>query len=256
MIVALTPGLIAFGFCIAILPLLRREYVAVRSLMVAIVLLLLARYFGWRITSTIPPVGWTADFIVGCLFLIVEAASLAGGALSLMFLSRTIDRKPEVEANKQWLAGRHAPLIDVFICTFNEEKSILERTIIGATGMSYPNYRVWVLDDGRRDWLEKLANQLGCRYLTRPDTSTPRPETSITLCGMWRGSPTLLNSFQSSMPISSPCPNFLPARRACSAIRAWAWCKRLSISSMRIRSKPIWPRPRSGRTSSASSSIF
>jgi cellulose synthase (UDP-forming) len=169
MILALTPGLIAFGFCIAILPLLRREYVAARSLMVAIVLLLLARYFGWRITSTIPPVGWTADFIVGCLFLIVEAASLAAGAVSLMFLSRTINRTPEVEANKQWLAEQHAPLIDVFICTFNEEKSILERTIIGATGMKYPNYRVWVLDDGRRDWLEKLANQLGCRYLTRPD---------------------------------------------------------------------------------------
>jgi cellulose synthase (UDP-forming) len=169
MILALTPGLIAFGFCLAILPLLQREYVGARSLMVAIVLLLLARYFGWRITSTIPPVGWTADFIVGCLFLIIEAASLAAGALSLMFLSRTIDRKPEAEANKQWLAGRHAPLIDVFICTLNEEKSIVERTMIGATGMSYPNYRVWVLDDGRRDWLEKLANQLGCRYLTRPD---------------------------------------------------------------------------------------
>ena len=169
MILALTPGLIALGFCLAILPLLRRKYVAARSLMVAIVLLLLVRYFGWRITATIPPVGWTADFIVGCLFLIAEAASLAAGALSLVFLSRTIDRTPEVEANKRWLAGRHAPLIDVFICTYNEEKLILERTIIGATGMSYPNYRVWVLDDGRRDWLEKLANQLGCRYLTRLD---------------------------------------------------------------------------------------
>jgi cellulose synthase (UDP-forming) len=169
MILALTPGLVAFGFCIAILPFLRREYVVARSLMVAIVLLLLVRYFGWRITSTIPPIGWTADFIVGCLFLIVEAASLAAGALSLVFLSRTTDRTPEVEANKQWLAGRHAPLIDVLICTYNEEKSILERTIIGATGMRYPNYRVWVLDDGRRDWLEKLANELGCRYLTRPD---------------------------------------------------------------------------------------
>jgi cellulose synthase (UDP-forming) len=169
MILALTPGLIAFGFCVAILPFLRREHVAARSLMVAIVLLLLVRYFGWRITSTIPPIGWTADFIVGSLFLIVEAASLAASALSLVFLSRTTERTPEVEANKHWLAGRHTPLIDVLICTYNEEKSILERTIIGATGMKYANYRVWVLDDGRRDWLEKLANELGCRYLTRPD---------------------------------------------------------------------------------------
>ena len=169
MISALTPGLIALGCCVVILPWLRRERLAARSLMTGIALLLLARYFLWRMTSTIPPVGWTADFMVGYLFFIAEAAALAAVALSLVFLSRTIDRTPEVEANKQWLAGQRAPLIDVFICTYNEEKSILERTIISATGMRYPNYRVWVLDDGRRDWLEKIANQLGCRYLTRPD---------------------------------------------------------------------------------------
>ncbi|RXT33568.1 glycosyltransferase [Bradyrhizobium betae] len=169
MIPALTPGLIALGLCVAILPWLRHENPAARSLMVVFALLLMVRYFGWRIAATVPPVGWTADFAVGSVFLFAEAASLAAGALSLVFLSRTIDRTPQVEANRQWLAGRHAPLIDVFICTYNEEVSILERTIIGATGMKYPNYRVWVLDDGRRDWLEKLAGELGCRYLARPD---------------------------------------------------------------------------------------
>jgi cellulose synthase (UDP-forming) len=169
MILALTPGLIALGLCVAIHPWLRREHMAARSLMVGLVLLLMVRYFGWRITSTIPPVGWTADFVIGCLFLVAESASLAAGALSLLFLSRAIDRTPEVEANRKWLAGRHAPLIDVFICTYNEEQSILERTMIGATGMAYANYRVWVLDDGRRDWLKKLADEVGCRYLTRSD---------------------------------------------------------------------------------------
>lgn len=171
MTLALTPGLVALGLCVAIHPWLRREHMAARSLMVGIVLLLLVRYFGWRITSTIPPVGWTADFIFGCQFFVAEGASLAAFALSLLFLCRTIDRTPEVDANRRWLAGRRAPLIDVFICTYNEEKSILERTMIGATGMAYANYRVWVLDDGRRDWLKELAGEVGCRYLTRPDNT-------------------------------------------------------------------------------------
>jgi cellulose synthase (UDP-forming) len=169
MIPALTPGLIALGFCLAILPWLRLGNSVARSLMIAIVLLLMIRYFGWRLTSTVPPVGWTADFAVGALFLVVEAASLAASALSLLFLSRTTDRTPQVEASRRWLAGQVSPLVDVFICTYNEEVSILERTIVGATGMNYPNYRVWVLDDGRRPWLEKLAGELGCRYLARPD---------------------------------------------------------------------------------------
>ena len=48
------------------------------------------------------------------------------------------------------------PLVDVFICTYNEEQAILERTIIGALSLDYPRYRVWVLDDGRRPWLQTL----------------------------------------------------------------------------------------------------
>ena len=63
------------------------------------------------------------------------------------------------------------PLVDVLICTYNEDRAILERTIIGAMGMNYPNFRVWVLDDGRRDWLSNLCAQKGCSYLTRPDNS-------------------------------------------------------------------------------------
>ena len=83
-------------------------------------------------------------------------------------MSRTKERSGEVEAHKRWFEP-NAPLIDVFICTYNEEAAILERTIIGATGLRYPNYRVWVLDDGRRSWLQQLSERLGCHYLTRPD---------------------------------------------------------------------------------------
>ena len=109
MIAALTPGLLALGFCLAILPWLRLGNSAARSLMIAIALLLMARYFGWRTTSTLPPVGWTVDFVVGALFLVVEAASLAAGALSLLFLSRTTDRTPQVEANRRGSPDRNLP---------------------------------------------------------------------------------------------------------------------------------------------------
>ena len=63
------------------------------------------------------------------------------------------------------------PLVDVFICTYNEEETILERTIVGAMSMDYPNSRVWVLDDGRRGWLRELADALGCSYITRDDNA-------------------------------------------------------------------------------------
>ncbi|MGY3615437.1 glycosyltransferase [Bradyrhizobium sp. USDA 10063] len=170
MISALAPGLVAFGACLAILPLLKRENTLARSLMAGISFILLCQYCVWRVTRTLPPAGWNADFLVGYPFMLAEAASMLSVTLSLLFLSRTIDRTADVQAILRGSpATSPVPLVDVFICTYNEEKAILERTIIGATGLNYGNYRVWVLDDGRRPWLRHLADELGCRYLTRPD---------------------------------------------------------------------------------------
>lgn len=172
MISALAPGLVALGACLAILPWLRRDSTLARSLMTGMSFVLLIRYFAWRVTGTLPPPGLTADFLVGFPFMLAEGASLVSISLSLLFLSRTIDRSADVKAgSRRAAAASPAPLVDVFICTYNEEKAILERTIIGATGLEYGNYRVWVLDDGRRLWLKRLTEELGCRYLTRPDNA-------------------------------------------------------------------------------------
>jgi len=59
----------------------------------------------------------------------------------------------------------------VLICSYNEERTILERTIVGALAMDYPNFRVWMLDDSRRHWLKALCAELGCRYLSRSDNA-------------------------------------------------------------------------------------
>ena len=168
MIEALSPGLVALGLCLAIIPWLHRDSTVARSFLAAVSVLLLGHYWWWRITHTIPPAGWNADFAVGMVFIVAETAALLAGTLALLFMSRTKERSGEVEAHKRWFEP-NAPLIDVFICTYNEEAAILERTIIGATGLRYPNYRVWVLDDGRRSWLQQLSERLGCHYLTRPD---------------------------------------------------------------------------------------
>ncbi|WFU43012.1 glycosyltransferase [Bradyrhizobium sp. CB82] len=46
---------------------------------------------------------------------------------------------------------------------------MLEKTITGALCLDYPNFHVWVLDDGRRPWLKELCEQKGAGYLTRAD---------------------------------------------------------------------------------------
>ena len=63
------------------------------------------------------------------------------------------------------------PLVDVLICTYNEDRLILEQTIVGAMSLNYPNARVWICDDGRRAWLKRLCEQHGCGYITRNDNA-------------------------------------------------------------------------------------
>ena len=70
-----------------------------------------------------------------------------------------------------WLATQPAALVDVLICTYNEDRVILEQTIVGAMSLVYSNFRVWICDDGRRDWLKQLCDEHGCGYITRSDNS-------------------------------------------------------------------------------------
>lgn len=172
LIATLWPTLVLLGASLVFMATARRNSAAVRLGVMAVSLVLMMRYLFWRATSTLPPAGFTLDFALGFVFLLVESGGLAAAALSLIFLSRTRDRSPEADRNTQWLDGlAQKPLIDLFICSYNEEESILERTIIGATGMDYPNYRVWMLDDGGRPWLQALCESLDCGYIARPDNA-------------------------------------------------------------------------------------
>jgi cellulose synthase (UDP-forming) len=164
-------GLVALA-ALAIMPWLSRDDAWIRAALVGVALVFLARYAVWRCVGTLPPVGMTADFVLGVAFLAVEMLAVLGSAMSLVFLSRTVSRS--ADADRQVPALRDAdrlPRIDVLICTYNEEAAILERTIRGAVSMGYPAARVWVCDDGRRPWLQRLATDLGCGYLTRPDNN-------------------------------------------------------------------------------------
>lgn len=61
----------------------------------------------------------------------------------------------------------YCPSVDIFICTLNEEADMLSTTIAACKNIDYPNHKVYVLDDGRREEIKKLTELLGCNYITR-----------------------------------------------------------------------------------------
>lgn len=56
--------------------------------------------------------------------------------------------------------------VDVLICTYNEPVALLRQTVRTALAMEQ-RHETWLLDDGRREEVRALAEELGCRYLTR-----------------------------------------------------------------------------------------
>ena len=63
------------------------------------------------------------------------------------------------------------PSVDLYIPTYNESLEVLEKTITGALCLDYANFKIWVLDDGRRPWLKAFCEAKGVGYLTRPDNA-------------------------------------------------------------------------------------
>lgn len=66
-----------------------------------------------------------------------------------------------------------APTVDVLIATYNEPVDIVERTVVAALQLDYPqdSFRVYLCDDGRREQMKELAMKWGIGYLNRPDNS-------------------------------------------------------------------------------------
>ncbi|MFA5958609.1 glycosyltransferase [Hyphomicrobium sp.] len=169
---ALLPAIIVALLAIAVLPWVNRSNTVVRACAVLVGIALGWRYMSWRIFETIPSADHPVDFATGVIFTVVETLTMIGATVSQLFLTRTRNRTAEANRNvERLLANPKLPKVDVLICTYNEDEDILERTIIGSLALSYPNFRVWVCDDGRRPWLKELCTRHGVGYLTRSDNA-------------------------------------------------------------------------------------
>jgi len=163
---AFGPTLFIIGCLIVGLPLLNADTTAGRVLPCLACILLIARTMVWRVSETLPPLTLSQDAIWSYLFVFFEILSAVSSMLLFFMLSRTVDRTTQATRDGVWVRSR-SKRVDLLIATYNEEEAILERTIIGAQSQDYDNYRIFVLDDGRRDWLRDLCERRKVGYIAR-----------------------------------------------------------------------------------------
>ncbi len=146
-----------------------------RGLVFVTVWSVIARYLDWRFFATVLPAvgGW---YEVGWVYFCfaVEVLAFFDALVLYLALLRTSDRSAEASCHEAQLRAAPAgelPSVDVYIPTFNEPMEVLEKTITGVLCLDYPNFKPWVLDDGRRPWVKAFCEAKGVGYLTRPDNA-------------------------------------------------------------------------------------
>ncbi len=115
-------------------------------------------YLTWRI-------GWSgegASPVAFAMLLVTEIYGLwALGTLAWFSWSRPPAVRPAATPGRS---------VDVYVCTYDEPHEVVAATLAGCRALTYP-HTTYLLDDGKRPEMKKLAELAGARYLVRPDNS-------------------------------------------------------------------------------------
>ena len=129
---------------------------------------LLMMYALWRWHDTLPAFAFSMQILWEYFFFALEALAIVYTLMSIVILFRHIDRSGQADAAQSRMEGEgDFPPVDIFICTYDEPLEILEKSVLTALALDYPDATVWVLDDTRRKWLREYCEAVGARYVTR-----------------------------------------------------------------------------------------
>lgn len=125
-------------------------------------------YLVWRALHTLnfeAPVLSLALYAAECFGLVMLAMHVV-----LTWDKRSLERRLGAADSESLrdvaLRAARPASVDVFIPTYDESLELLRKTVLAAREMRLP-HETWVLDDGRRDEVRGMCEQLGVRYLTR-----------------------------------------------------------------------------------------
>lgn len=122
-------------------------------------------YILWRFTTI--PINSPISFLLGMILYLAEIIGL-----SQFFIFQFLFIKNyKLEKETINIRDNNVPSIDVFICTYNENAELLEKTIVAAKNMTYKKNKlnIHVCDDGKREEIQKLCKTHNVNWITRND---------------------------------------------------------------------------------------
>ena len=128
------------------------------QIVIIIILGVYLYYLVYRFRYTINP----DALVLSISFLYADVHGFFSISLFAFQLWNPIERKPP--------APPADASVDIYIPTYNEDVSIIRKTVLGCMNMRYP-HKTYILDDGNRPELAKTAAEWGCGYIARKERS-------------------------------------------------------------------------------------
>ena len=123
-------------------------------------------YLLWRTFCTVPLEYGILSAVAGIALLVVEILGMLEAFVHYFNMYKIENHEvPRVPAEE-------FPDVDVFIATYNEPVDLLYKTVNGCIHMKYPDknkVHIYLCDDGKRQEMRELAEQMGVGYIDRED---------------------------------------------------------------------------------------
>lgn len=125
-------------------------------------------YLAWRALHTLNP----QAMALSLLLLVAESYGLVMFGLHVLLTwdTRSLERRLGLRLDQSIADAVMPPprprTVDVFIPTYDESVALLRKTVLAARELRLPHL-TWVLDDGRREQVRAMCDELGVHYLTR-----------------------------------------------------------------------------------------
>ncbi len=140
-----------------------------RLIVISILIFLTIRYLLWRSFYTLN-LTTTASSIISYLLLGLEIIAWLFPNIEMILAINIKNRNREADQMQLAVINqKYNPSIDILIPTVNESIDILKKTIVACQALDYDNKKIYLLDDGKREDIKKLATLLNCNYITRKE---------------------------------------------------------------------------------------
>lgn len=161
--------LVLLGLVFGIMWMIPKPTAWAKGIIAGILIAFSIRYVLWRSLATLG-LGDPWSGILSLVLLFLEVPFIITGLPLLFWWPKVGDRTSDADHYETSVkTGQYLPTVDIFIPTYNEPERIIRRTIIGCQAIDYPRTILYVLDDGQRENIQKLTQELGCKYITRGD---------------------------------------------------------------------------------------